>query len=1063
MILQPGTDEAAFLSNEAAGMQVLNNFDLWDGIICMSLTDEESAQLNESDLVIECLPEKPVTEMVAYPPSTPRYELPSSGTAQYLTRYTPSSPGLDDGANYTGMNMYFTSEFGNDTDYIKGELLADSYNGAVFDRSLYINGITLVVAGAVGGQSAVPDEWAKKTARAIELMMDSSDAGVNKAYQRRLIQTLAGTIGPHKGRPTIQRIAYGGGSSYNPNFLTDNGAAQYAGYENLLNRTVHNDMVWYKNTSGPDPSESDRDIEEIMEHLFHTIHNFGIPGAVPNSETECPMETLAYILEENPSFAWQSTELHLAMKEAIDANLYDPSGYATDWNTDPEAAVVAYKEYTYLVNWSMWNMSQFWEGGSLSPEWADALKTQSGMAANNPLGYALFNDYFDPVLTKPNFTTLQNIFQDNDAGVSGYTSNVGQLGKNGSGNPPMGYFGDFNLDDTVKSNFLGEYVDIVAIEAGDVAAGNAGHEDHPDFSEIDDANTSRFVPMDWSTVSSALSSARNNQVTNNNTNWFSSHAIGVLSAAGGKHCGWGKKSSLRVMYLTDGTSNAYYGALQWHISKAVNPSTGVRNATVVTGAWGYVGVDHEKFYIIDDINQIVAYQEDGTSTTINRGDAQPATWNITMTASGSSAYVVTGEDRVYEGTAASSGVNNRAIACNPGDTVIIDNQASGGHPLYIRQGGSNVAGVTGQGTGTVTFTMPDATTTYDYVCDYHSSMTSTISCTKTTSSWQGDYRAFANNLIIPRVINDPADSTDKWMVSIPDQTRASFFDTIMSQYNNYNGIYHFDSAGNNAHIGVSPTDPRFNSTVRIDSGASYVLNTIDGDGRNQFTSATQGAQASYYPLRAEKAGGDNQFTIAACQQDDTNRLMDDYSSRGPLIDFAAYGAYTWTSYPTTTFQDGKWGYFSGTSCAGPVAAGCATVFLENYFTQRGVYPSIAKLKELMVQSAKETLIGEGMEGIDFSNVAGSRANPPAIYPAGNVASTKLYSSSNVNRVSDNDYQNGGADLTELYGTPPLRVHIPWHIRMGTGKYIAGGSEQTTFKRRPTTGKAWPRQKVSFTS
>ena len=749
VILQPGTDEASFLANEAAGMEVVNNFDLWDCIICMRLTDDESAQLNASDKVIECLPEKPVTEMVTYPSSTPRYELPATGTVQYLTRYTPSSPSLDDGANYTGMNMYFTSEF------------------------------------------------------------------------------------------------------------------------------------------------------------------------------------------------------------------------------DAAAA--------------------------------------------------------------------------------------------GNGNPPMGYFNDFNMNDTVKSNFLGEYVDIVAIEAGTPSALNAGHEDHPDFSEIDDVNTSRFVPMDWSTVSSALSSARNNQVTNSNQDWFSSHAIGVLSAAGGKHCGWGKKSSLRVMYLTDGTSNAYYGALQWHITKAVNPTTGVRNATVVTGAWGYVGVDHEKFYIIDDINQIVAYDEDGNSTTINRGDVQAATWNITMTASGSSAYVVTGEDRIFEGTTASTGVNNRGITCNPGDTVIIDNQASGGHPLYIRDNqGNNVAGVTGQGTATVTFTMPDATVIYDYVCDFHPSMTGTITCIKDTSSWRGDYRAFVDNLIIPRVIQDPADNTDKWMISIPDQTRASFFDTIMSQFNNYNGIYHFDSAGNNAHIGVSPSDPRFNSTVRVDSGVSYVTNTITND-RNTFTSSTQGAQATYYPLRSEKSGGDNQFTIAACQQDDVNRLMDDYSSRGPQVDFAAYGAYTWTSYPLTTFQDGKWGYFSGTSCAGPVAAGCATVFLEHYFTERGVYPSIAKLKEIMVQSAKENLIGEGMEGIDFSNVAGSQANPPTIYPPGNVASSKLYSSSNVNRISNNDYQNGGADLTELYGTPPLRVHIPWGVRMGTGKYIAGGSEQTTFKRRPTSGRAWPRQKVSFTS
>ena len=62
---------------------------------------------------------------------------------------------------------------------------------------------------------------------------------------------------------------------------------------------------------------------------------------------------------------------------------------------------------------------------------------------------------------------------------------------------------------------------------------------------------------------------------------------------------------------------------------------------------------------------------------------------------------------------------------------------------------------------------------------------------------------------------------------------------------------------------------------------------------------------------------------------------------------------------STTYSDGKWGYFSGTSCAAPVAAGCATVFLDHwYFTQRGVYPSIAQLKALMTKHAKENLIGE---------------------------------------------------------------------------------------------------------
>ena len=309
------------------------------------------------------------------------------------------------------------------TEYASGALVNDATNGDVFDRSLNVRGIKLVAAGAVGGQTTVPDEWVKKTAQAIKLLIDPNGDSINITQQKNLISTLKGDTGTtHAGLPTAQRIGYGGGASYDPNWLTDAGAAQYSGYTDFLNSHVVNDMVWYKNTSGPDPSTSDRDIEEIMEHLFHTIHNFGIPGAVEGSATQVPMETLISILDNNPSFSWTTTELHLAMKEAIDAGLYDPTGYSTDWATDSDAAVVAYKEYTYLVNWSMWDMSEFWDGESLSPEWDDTLKTPAGMLANNPLGYAMFNKYFAPVLSKPDFNILKRIFQDNDAGVSGYVA-----------------------------------------------------------------------------------------------------------------------------------------------------------------------------------------------------------------------------------------------------------------------------------------------------------------------------------------------------------------------------------------------------------------------------------------------------------------------------------------------------------------------------------------------------------------------------------------------------------------------------------------------------------------
>jgi hypothetical protein len=50
--------------------------------------------------------------------------------------------------------------------------------------------------------------------------------------------------------------------------------------------------------------------------------------------------------------------------------------------------------------------------------------------AENPLGHALFMKYFDPVLSKPDFTTLRSMFQDNDQGDSGYSLDPGSAGEN---------------------------------------------------------------------------------------------------------------------------------------------------------------------------------------------------------------------------------------------------------------------------------------------------------------------------------------------------------------------------------------------------------------------------------------------------------------------------------------------------------------------------------------------------------------------------------------------------------------------------------------------------------
>jgi len=432
---------------------------------------------------------------------------------------------------------------GTETDYSDGALVSDSSNGAVFDRSITVRGVKCVIAGAVGGQTAVPDAWAYKTAKFITLLINPQDPLISLEHQTNLIKTLKGDSGTtHAGIPTAQRVAYGGGSSYTPNFLTDLGAAQYAGYQTFLNNNAMDDMVWYRNTSGPNPPTSNRDIEELAEHLFHTIHNFGIPGAVPGSATEVPMQSLGPILEGNPSFDWQNTELHLAMKEAIDASLYDPSGYSTDWATDSDAAMVAYKEYTYLVNWSMWDMSQFWDGGSLSPEWSDTLKTPAGMLANNPLGHAMFKKYFEPVLSKPNFAQIQNMLQDNDAGEHYYEESA-------NGASRVNQFNWFSLTNSVTGGSNGTYNYTPYIDVSDA-----------DFTSDNDHGCHCA-----------------GTVAGNTQGWARDANIYNISPYG-SNTNWG------VNGLSNNTMWDYIRA--WHNSKPINPATGRRNPTVTNNSYG---------------------------------------------------------------------------------------------------------------------------------------------------------------------------------------------------------------------------------------------------------------------------------------------------------------------------------------------------------------------------------------------------------------------------------------------------------------------------------------------
>ena len=163
---------------------------------------------------------------------------------------------------------------------------------------------------------------------------------------------------------------------------------------------------------------------------------------------------------------------------------------------------------------------------------------------------------------------------------------------------------------TYSSRYTGKHVDIITMEGGAGFTGNTyqGYQDtHPDFDNPDSTGNTRCVPMDWN----GCSQAYNVQVTSNNM--FSSHAIGVLSAAGGIYCGFAKKAKLYACYMAEGLATVCNAVIHFHNNKSTNGTTGLKDPTIVVGEFQYLRDTYDGIKITD-----IASVTDPTGGTTNR-------------------------------------------------------------------------------------------------------------------------------------------------------------------------------------------------------------------------------------------------------------------------------------------------------------------------------------------------------------------------------------------------------------------------------------------------------------
>ena len=264
---------------------------------------------------------------------------------------------------------------GNSTDYFGGAIeLTNLY--PPFAKALPINGMTLVSVGAISGAPAVKSIFVEKVARCIEMILDPSATGIIYDKQAAVLQSM-------QSLKTIQRIGLIGMGSYTPALDT------LPGWDQTNDDNANVDFIWQDDSLTPQAQ-----ITEVLEHLLHTITTFGLPGAYPNVFNQTS--------PSGPTYA--------AMSEAINNGVFDTSGYSQQpGQTLGEFRALLMREYLYLLIYAEWNLiTTYVSGGTLSPEWT--ANNPSDVAANNPLGHALYTNFISKLLVKPDTTVLDSIF-----------------------------------------------------------------------------------------------------------------------------------------------------------------------------------------------------------------------------------------------------------------------------------------------------------------------------------------------------------------------------------------------------------------------------------------------------------------------------------------------------------------------------------------------------------------------------------------------------------------------------------------------------------------------------
>ena len=231
----------------------------------------------------------------------------------------------------------------------------------------------------IGGLPDVTDGFVTNVANIANKMLVSNDA--TNSVNRNLL------LNNFNQFKAFQRVGSTNMSSYDPALNNEN----YDGWDNINDNYSVVDFIWEVTSNSPaDEQTKAGQINAILEHLLHTI-------------------TLIFD-KSYTSWGYEnaSSDLVLAMNQAIEGNFYDPTGnYGNLSESDPvQYKRIIAQEFAYWMILTGWDLKALYAPDA-SPEWT--ILTASEMETNLPLAHTLFTDTVNGVLVNPTQAYLDSL------------------------------------------------------------------------------------------------------------------------------------------------------------------------------------------------------------------------------------------------------------------------------------------------------------------------------------------------------------------------------------------------------------------------------------------------------------------------------------------------------------------------------------------------------------------------------------------------------------------------------------------------------------------------------